>query len=138
MVIKPYSVSVKLKRSQPKPCIFIGSSRRDLAAFPEQVRGEIGHALHEVQSGGEPISAKALKGFGGRAILEIIENFDGDTFRAVYTVRFAGAVYVLHVFQKKAKKGVATPKHEIERIKARLRDAEEHYHASTEKGQRNP
>ena len=93
------------------------------------MRGDIGHALHEVQCGGEPISAKALKGFGGRAILEIIEDFDGDTFRAVYTVRFAGVIYVLHVFQKKAKKGIATPKHEIERIKTRLRDAEEHYRA---------
>jgi phage-related protein len=138
MVIKPYSASVKLKRSQPKPCIFIGSSRRDLAAFPEQVRGDIGHALHEVQCGGEPISAKALKRFGGRAVLEIIENFDGDTFRAVYTVRFAGAVYVLHAFQKKSKKGISTPKHEIERIKARLQDAEEHYRAHTEKGERKP
>ena len=138
MVITPYSVPVKLKRPHPEPCIFIGSSRRDLAAFPEQVRGDIGHALHEVQSGGEPISAKALKGLGGRAILEIIENFDGDTFRAVYAVRFAGAVYVLHAFQKKAKKGIATPKHEIERIKARLQDAEAHYRARTEKGERKP
>jgi phage-related protein len=138
MVIKPYPLPVKLKRSQPKPCIFIGSSRRDLAAFPEQVRGDIGHALHEVQCGGEPISAKALKGFGGRAILEIVEDFDGDTFRAVYTVRFAAAVYVLHVFQKKAKKGIATPKYEIERIKTRLRDAEEHYRVHNEKGKRKP
>jgi phage-related protein len=94
--------------------------------------------LHEAQRGGEPISAKALKGFGGRAILEIIENFDGDTFRAVYTIRFARAVYVLHAFQKKAKKGIATPMHEIERIKARLQDAEEHYRAYTEKGERKP
>ena len=129
---------MKFKHSQPNPCIFIGSSRRDLAAFPEQVRGDIGHALHEAQRGGEPISAKALKGFGGRAILEIIENFDGDTFRAVYTIRFARAVYVLHAFQKKAKKGIATPMHEIERIKARLQDAEEHYRAYTEKGERKP
>jgi phage-related protein len=107
-----------------------------LAALPEQVRGDVGHALHEIQCGGEPISAKALKGFHGRSVLEIVEDFDGETFRAVYTVRFAGAVYVLHVFQKKAKKGVATPKHEIERIKARLREAEEHYRARTEKRER--
>ena len=122
----------------PKPCFFIGSSRRDLAAFPAQARGDIGHALHEVQRGGEPLAAKALKGFRGRAILEIVDDFDGDTFRAAYTVRFAGAVYVLHAFQKKAKKGIATPRHDIELIKARLRDAEEHYRASAEQGGRKP
>jgi phage-related protein len=127
---------VKPDRPDPKPCVFIGSSRRDLAALPEQVRGDVGHALHEIQCGGEPISAKALKGFHGRSVLEIVEDFDGETFRAVYTVRFAGAVYVLHVFQKKAKKGVATPKHEIERIKTRLREAEEHHRAHAEKRER--
>ena len=124
---------MKPNRPDPKPCLFIGSSRRDLAAFPEQVRGDIGHALHEVQRGGEPVSAKALKGFKGRAILEIVEDFDGDTFRAVYTVRFAEVIYVLHAFQKKAKKGIATPKHEVELIRTRLRDAEQHYRARTEK-----
>jgi predicted XRE-type DNA-binding protein len=67
------------------------------------------------------LSANALKGFGGRAILEVIDDFDGDTFRAVYTVRFAGVVYVLHAFQKKSKKGIATPRREIELIKSRLR-----------------
>ena len=87
----------------------------------------MGHALHEVQSGGEPLAAKALKGFGGRSVLEIVDDFDGDTFRAVYTVRFANAAYVLHPFQKKSKKGIATPKQEIELIRSRLRDAEAHY-----------
>lgn len=125
-------------RNAPKPCIFIGSSRRDLAAFPAQVRRDIGHALHEVQCGGEPVAAKALRGFRGRAILEIVDDFDGDTFRAVYTVRLARAVYVLHAFQKKAKKGIATTKHDIELIKARLRDAEEHYRTSAEQGERRP
>jgi phage-related protein len=96
------------------------------------VRRNIGHALHEVQSGGEPLSAKALKGFGGRAILEIIDDFDGDTFRAVYTVRFAGVVYVLHAFQKKSKKGIASPKRDIELIKSRLRDAEELHRTGAE------
>jgi phage-related protein len=109
-----------------------------LAAFPEQVRGDIGHALHEVQCGGEPISAKALKGFGGRTVLEIIADFDGNTFRAVYAVRFTGVIYVLHVFQKKAKKGIATPKHEIERIKARLQEAEDHFRARTKETERKP
>src|SRR5712671_6785635 len=95
-----------------KPCIFIGSSRRDLKRFPPKVQSRMGYALYEVQIGDEPLAAKALKGFGGRAVLELIDNFDGDTYRAVYTVRFAGMVYVLHAFQKKATKGSATPKHE--------------------------
>jgi len=98
-----------------------------LKALPAEVRGEFGHALYEAQCGGEPVSAKALKGFGGRGVLEIVEDFDGDTYRAVYTVRFAEAVYVLRVFQKKSKTGIATPKTEIELIKARLRVAEHDY-----------
>ena len=112
-----------------KECHFVGSSRKDLAAFPDEVRGEFGHALHEAQSGLEPHSAKALKGFGGRGILELVENYDGDTYRAVYTVRFAGAIYVLHCFQKKSTKGIATPQHDIELIKARLRTAEAQHKA---------
>jgi len=111
----------------PKPCIFIGASRRELKALPEEVRGEIGHALHEAQCGREPTSAKALTGFGGRGVLEIIENFDGNTYRAVYTVRFAGIIYVLRAFQKKSKTGIATAKTEIELIKTRLRAAEADY-----------
>jgi phage-related protein len=83
--------------------------------------------LHQVQQGDEPIAAKALKGFGGRAVLELIGDFDGDTYRAVYSVRFAGMVYVLHAFQKKAKKGIATPRQDIDLIRSRLRDAELHY-----------
>ena len=96
-------------RPEPKPCVFIGSSRKDLKRFPAKVQNRMGHALHQVQEGEEPIAAKALKGFGGRAILELVDDFDSDTYRAVYTVRFAGVVYVLHAFQKKAKKGIATP-----------------------------
>jgi phage-related protein len=110
-----------------KPCIFMGSSQRDLAAFPEDVRGEIGHALYEAQCGGEPLAAKALKGFGGRGVLEIVEDHDGDTYRAVYTVRFKSAIYVLHAFQKKSKKGIATPAHDIELIRKRLKNADEHH-----------
>jgi len=125
---------VKRTKDVPKPCFFIGSSRRDLAVFPAKVRGDIGHALHEIQCGGEPVAAKGLKGFGGRSVLEIVDDFDGDTYRAVYTVRFVGVIYVLHAFQKKAKKGIATPKHEIELIKTRLRDAEAHYRARAERG----
>jgi phage-related protein len=129
---------VSLKLPARRPCVFVGSSRKDLLGFPPPVRRNIGHALHEVQSGGEPLSAKALKGFSGRTILEVIDDFDGDTFRAVYTVRFAGVVYVLHAFQKKSKKGIATPKREIELIKSRLRDAEELHRACTEPGGRKP
>lgn len=120
---------MKIARPPVKACLFVGPSRRELRALPEEVRGRIGHALHQVQSGQEPDSAKALKGFGGRGVLELIEDFEGSTFRAVYTVRFSEAVYVLHAFQKKSKKGIATPKHVMELIKSRLRDAERDYHS---------
>ncbi|WP_245430872.1 type II toxin-antitoxin system RelE/ParE family toxin [Rhodoplanes roseus] len=120
---------MRIERPDPKPCIFIGSSRKDLKRFPEKVRNRMGYALSRVQEGDEPLGAKALKGFGGRTVLELIEDFDTDTYRAVYTVRFSGVVYVLHAFQKKAKTGVATPLHEIDLIRSRLRDAEMHYRA---------
>ncbi len=81
---------VKIKRPEPKPCIFIGSSRKDLKGFPARVQNRVGYALNQVQEGDEPLAAKALKGFGGRAVLELVDDFDGDTYRAVYTVRFAG------------------------------------------------
>jgi phage-related protein len=98
-----------------------------IESLSNDVRGSIGHALHQAQCGDEPDSAKALKGFGGRGVLEIVEDFDGNTYRAAYTVRFAGVIYVLHAFQKKSKKGIATPKQTIELIKSRLRTAEENY-----------
>ena len=123
-----------LGQPAPKPCIFVGASRRELKALPDDVRGEIGHALHEAQCGGEPASAKALKGFGGRGVLELIEDFDGNTYRAVYTVRFAGVIYVLRAFQKKSKTGIATPKAEIDLIKTRLRAAEADYKARFKTG----
>ena len=112
-----------------KPCLFIGASRRELKALPDEVQDEFGYALYEAQRGGEPLAAKALKGFGGRGVLEVIEDFDGNTYRAVHTVRFAGVVYVLRAFQKKSKSGIATPKSEIETIKTRLRAAEADYRA---------
>jgi phage-related protein len=118
---------VKLAHRASKPCFFIASSRDDLKGFPASVRGEIGHALREAQLGGEAISAKALKGFGGRGVLEIIEDFDGDTYRAVYTVRFAGVIYVLHAFQKKSKRGIATPKQHVALVTRRLRIAQGDY-----------
>jgi phage-related protein len=118
----------------PKPCFFVGSSRKDLSALPAKVRVSIGHAIYEAQCGGEAPSAKALRGFGGRGVLEVVEDFDGDTYRAVYTVRFVGAIYVLHVFQKKSKRGIATPKTEIELIKTRLRTAQAHHAAQLSEG----
>ena len=94
-----------------KPVVWIGSSRDDLRAFPEVVRRIMGVAINDAQNGDEHPRAKALKGFGGRSVLEIVDDEDGDTYRGVYTVKFAGVVYVLHAFQKKAKKGIATPQH---------------------------
>ena len=125
---------MKIKRFEQKPCIFIGSSLKDLRRFPAKVKNRIGFALNEVQEGGEPLAAKSLRGFGGRAVLELIDDFDSDTYRAVYTVRFAGVVYVLHAFQKKARKGIATPQQDMELIKSRLRDAELHHRARIEEG----
>jgi phage-related protein len=119
-----------------KPAIWIGSSKDDLREFPNEVRRVMGVALNDAQDGLEHPRAKALKGFGGRSVLEIVDDEDGDTFRAVYTVRFAGVIYVLHAFQKKAKKGIATPKHEIEVIKARLHIAEAHHRENYGKGTR--
>ena len=88
---------------------------------------DIGQALFAAQCGEEYPCVKALRGFGGRTVLEIVAPYDGDTFRAVYTVRFAGAIYVLHASQKKARRGIATPQQEIERIKQRLAAAERNY-----------
>ena len=121
-------------RPDTKACIFIGSSLKDLKRFPAKVQNRIGYALGQVQDGDEPNSAKALKGFGGRSVLELIDDFDTDTYRAVYTVRFEGVVYVLHAFQKKSKKGAATPQHDIDLIKSRLRDAEAHFRARQGEG----
>jgi phage-related protein len=110
-----------------KPVEWIGSSPEDLRAFPGEVREVMGEALYPAQQGDEHPAAKALKGLGGRSVLEIVDDHRGDTYRAVYTVRFASVVYVLHVFQKKSKKGAATPRHEIELIRTRLKRAEDHY-----------
>lgn len=106
---------------------WIGDSKARFCEFPEQVMKEMGYALYLAQTGDKSPSAKPLKGFGGASVLEVVENYDGDTYRAVYTVKFAGRVYVLHVFQKKSKHGVKTPQHEIDLIKSRLKRAEEDY-----------
>jgi phage-related protein len=113
--------------SQLKPLFWITSTRDDLREFPNEVRQIIGYGLYLAQMGDKHLNAKPLKGFGGAGTLEIVADHDGDTYRAVYTVRFADAVYALHVFQKKSRRGVATPKRELERIRGRLRQAQEHY-----------
>lgn len=110
-----------------KPLGWIGSARQDLADFPAEVVREVGHALYLAQLGDKHVNAKPLKGFGGASVLEVVEDHDGDTYRAVYAVRFAEVIYVLHAFQKKAKKGIATPPREIAKIKARLQRAEAEY-----------
>lgn len=107
-----------------RPLVWVGSSQRDLRAFPRPVRREIGIALFTAQQGDTDPAAKPLKGFGGASVIEVISGFRGDTWRAVYTVRFAEAVYVLHAFQKKSKHGIATPKEELDLIKRRLAEAE--------------
>jgi phage-related protein len=118
-----------------KPCYFVGSSKKAISAMPGDVKAAFGAALYMAQTGAEAPHVKALKGFGGRGVLEVIEDHEGDTYRAVYTVKFATAVYVLHAFQKKSKSGIATPKHDLDLIASRLRDAETlHRHfASKEK-----
>lgn len=111
-----------------KPVVWIGNTKADLTSFPEDVKDAIGYALYITQRGGKHADAKPLRGFGGASILEIVENHVGDTtYRAVYTVRLAGQIYVLHVFQKKSKSGIKTPKPEIELIKSRLKRAEEEH-----------
>jgi phage-related protein len=121
-----------------KPLFWIGSSKRDLKQFPDEVQDAMGHALDMAQQGKKHLDTKPLSGFGGASILEIVEDYDGDTYRAVYTVRFAGAVYALHAFQKKAKKGISTPKPEIDLIKSRLKKAEEHYADWSKQKERTP
>lgn len=113
------------KQDQPlRQLLFVGSSRKDLGAFPDEVQREVGYALYLGQLGDRAPSVKTLSGFGGGGVVEIVEDHDGDTYRCVYTVKFKSAVYVLHAFKKKSKRGSETPKHDIELVRARLREAE--------------
>jgi len=107
-----------------KPVVWVGSSRKDLRAFPDEVQRHVGYALYVAQRGGKHRDTKALVGFGGAGVVEVVTDIRGDTFRAVYTVRFAANVYVLHAFQKKSKSGRETPQRDAELIKKRLREAE--------------
>ena len=107
-----------------KPVIWIGSSRKDLKDFPGGVQKRVGDALRQAQYGLKAPSAKPLAGFCGASVLEIRADHDSDTYRAVYTVRFADSVYVLHAFQKKSPRGIQTAPHDIELIRTRLKAAE--------------
>jgi phage-related protein len=107
-----------------KPVRWAGSSRRDLKAFPKAVRRDVGQALYAAQRGEEYPSVKPLRGFGGRSVLEIVAPYRSDTYRAVYTVRFPDAIYVLHAFRKKSTRGIATPQQDIDLIRRRLAVAE--------------
>jgi len=110
--------------SAVKPLYWMGSSKKDIALMPDEVQDIFGYALYLAQIGKKHEDAKPLKGFGSAGVLEVVEDWHGDTYRAVYTVRFTTAVFVLHVFQKKARKGIETPKHEIALIRERLKAAE--------------
>lgn len=115
------------KSDRLKPLFWVASSRKDLKGFPLDVRRTMGFALFQAQGGGMHVNAKPLRGFGGVGVVEVVEDHEGNTFRAVYTAKFAGAVYVLQAFQKKSKKGVKTPKAELDLIRNRLKTAGEQY-----------
>ena len=108
-----------------RPLYWVGSSKRDLLALPEDVVDVFGYALYLAQIGKKHEQARPLKGFGSAGVLEVVEDWEGNTYRAVYTVRFMCGVFVLHVFQKKAKRGIATRKVDLDLIRDRLKAAEQ-------------
>lgn len=110
---------------KPRPAVWVGTSLEDLKRFPDEVQDEMGYGIYLAQMGDKHRKAKPLKGFKGGRVLEMISDHQGDTYRAVYTVRLVHAVYVLHAFQKKSKKGVETPRRDVELIEQRLTRAAE-------------
>jgi phage-related protein len=110
--------------SNEKPLEWIASSYKDLMALPGDIRRRFGYALSLAQMGDQDDSAKVLKGFSGAGVLEIIEDDSGGTYRAIYTVKFPEAVFVLHCFKKKSKRGIATPREDMDTVRARLKVAE--------------
>ena len=108
----------------PKPVIWLGDTLATLRACPQEIQDEIGYALYLAQIGAKYVGAKPLKGLGP-GVVEVIADHRSDTYRAVYTVRFSERVYVLHLFQKKSKKGITTPQSEIELVRQRLKRAAE-------------
>lgn len=119
---------MKKTAARERPLHWVGSAKKDLLAFPGAVVDDLGYAPGVVQQGGRPPTAKPWKG-DGAGMLELVEDFRGDTFRTVYTVRFAQAVYVLHCFQKKSPSGVRTAQDDVDLIRNRLRAAQEDYEA---------
>ena len=125
------------KQRPRKPINWVGSAKRDLDAMPEDVKDVFGHAIDLAQAGGKHQDAKVMTGFGSAGVLEVVEDDRGDTYRAVYTVKFAGWVYVLHCFQKKSKSGIKTPKEDMDLIHARLKAAKLDFEAwQTKQGAR--
>jgi phage-related protein len=114
-----------------KRLVWVAGSKRDLMAMPDEVQDVFGYALHLAQSGSKHDQAKPLRGQGSAGVLEVVEDWQGDTYRAVYTVKFSAAVYVLHCFQKKATKGIATPKPDLDLIATRLKAAASHAKGAT-------
>jgi phage-related protein len=110
-----------------KPVAWVGSSKKDFRSFPDYVQDAMGFALYQAQIGAWHDSMKTMKGFGGGGVVELVESHQGNAYRAVYTVRFEEAVYVLHAFQKKSKSGIKTPAQDIAMIKARLKLVEHHH-----------
>ena len=119
----------KMLKPPRKPLKWVGSSKRDLDAMPGEVQDVFGHAIDLAQAGGKHQDAKAMSGFGSASVLDVVEDFRGDTYRAIYTVKFTGWIYVLHCFQKKSKTGVRTPKQDLELISARFKAAKSDYEA---------
>jgi phage-related protein len=117
-----------------KPVMWVASTKSDLISLPDEVQDEIGFALYQAQIGEKSDKAKPFRGFGNASVLEIVENDAGGTYRAVYTVKFEEVIAVLHVFQKKSKKGIATPKQDVELIQSRFKLAKQMYEALMLKG----
>ena len=105
-----------------RPLVWMGDSRKNIRAFPQEVRASVGYALQLVQAGETPLDAKPFKGVGS-GVYEIVKRYDTDTYRAVYAVKIAEKIYVLHAFQKKSKKGIKTPQTDVDLIKQRYKDA---------------
>lgn len=112
--------------STRKSLLWVCSSKKDLTQMPSDVQDVFGYALDQAQSGAKHPDAKPLKGFGGAGVLEVVEDFDTNTYRAVYTVRFGSAIYVLHCFQKKSTTGIKTAQGDIDLIRKRLQAAQDH------------
>jgi phage-related protein len=113
-----------------KPAVFIASSKQDLKRLRRPVRERLTFAIYLAELNRTHPNAKPMKGFGGAGVLEVVEDYDRNTYRAIYTIKFEGVVYVLDVFQKKSKQGSATPQVDMDRIRSRLKLAQEHYEAN--------